>query len=104
MFLFKDATSKPHTDNNDDDPSILFNLGGEAWLALLEIGVKVKLRPLDVATMTSNKYERYTILDDDDEGVRWAVGGFMRVSVLQKHPSAHSQKNAKLHLPLTSSM
>ncbi|UTT91275.1 hypothetical protein NDA17_001061 [Ustilago hordei] len=99
-----DATSKPHTDNNDDDPSILFNFGGEAWLALLEIGVKVKLRPLDVAIMTSNKYERYTILDDDDEGVRWAVGGFMRVSVLQKHPSAHSQKNAKLHLPLSSSM
>lgn len=103
MFLFKDATSKPHTDNNDDDPSIL-NFGGEAWLALLEIGVKAKLRPLDVATMISNKYERYTILEHDDEGERWGVGGFMRVSVLQKHPSAHSQKNAKLHLPLSNSM
>ncbi|SPO30517.1 uncharacterized protein UTRI_06447 [Ustilago trichophora] len=85
VFLFKNTTSNPHKDTADENPSLLFNFGGGAWLALPEFGVKVKLQRLDTLIFASREYKHYTLVDGDGDQ-RWGIGCFMRSSILQKEP------------------
>lgn len=94
VFLFKNAKNRTHSDFSDDNPSLLFNFGEEAWLALPDFETKVLLRPLDVAIFASSRYRHFSVLDTayhthvegEQKRKRWAVGGFMRKSVLRKAP------------------
>jgi len=99
LFLFKDATSNAHTDTHDDNPSLLFNFGGHAWLALPEFGVKVRLHPLDAAIFASSQYKHYTLVDEHEQK-RWAIGCFMRTSVLKLQPRSTFSMQQKVKASL----
>lgn len=85
FFTSFPAEGGVHCDDTDCIPSLLFNFGEAALLALPEFGVSVCIEPLTVVLLNSRTYFHQTLAVEGGIA-RWAFSGFFCQSIYDQKP------------------
>lgn len=81
-FAEKDGV---HIDKEDCVPSLLFNFGEDALLALPQFGISIRVPPHSIVLLNSHTYYHRTLRTADGDK-RWAFSGFFRKSIFDRKP------------------
>lgn len=87
---FTSYSPKAHTDDQDDDYSILANFGASCWLELPQYKVRIHVAPYDLVIFLSSKVKHSTtpVDSDKDSDKRWAVSYYQRKSITKQNAAS----------------
>ena len=85
--FFVEYSAGFHRDQEDCNPSFLFNFEEPAWIELPEFEARVKVHPLDLLVLNSHDYWHRTVKPVEATGKnRWAFSAFLRRAIFEMRP------------------